>query len=63
MKYVSEKYQKTLDDLAEKLVVKRGLGDAALQDTIEFEPVVLPPGLHLCEPPEHGYYHDPPPAA
>lgn len=37
MKYVSEKYEKQLDNLAELL--RRPIGDAALQDTIEFEPV------------------------
>lgn len=37
MKYVSEKYEQQLSDLAEHLV--RPVGDVALQDTVEFEPV------------------------
>lgn len=47
MKYVSEKYEQQLSDLAEHLM--RPIGDAALQDTIEFEPVRLPEIARIYE--------------
>lgn len=61
MKYVSKEYQETLDNLATLLM--RPIGDAALQDTVEFDAVILdfPTGLHLKNPPEHGW--ELPPAA
>lgn len=39
MEYVSERYEQRLRDLAELLV--QPIGDAALQDTIEFEQLTL----------------------
>lgn len=34
---------------------QHSLADAALQDTVEFEPIVFPHGLTLKDPPEHGW--------
>lgn len=41
LKYVSPEYQAQLDHLAETLVTRRRFGQIALEDTIEFEPLVL----------------------
>lgn len=41
LKYVSPEYQAQLDALAETLVTARRFGSAALEDTVEFEPLVL----------------------
>ena len=41
LKYVSPEYQAQLDALAETLVTARRFGSTALEDTVEFEPLVL----------------------
>lgn len=59
MRYVSEKYEKQLADLAETLMVNKRLGEVATQP--EAEVVAFPHNLQLKTPPEHGW--DLPPAA
>jgi hypothetical protein len=54
MKYVSERYEAQLRELADTLCTPERFGDLALQDTVEFEPV-FPHGLQLAIPPEHGW--------
>lgn len=65
MRFVTEKYEQRLHNLAEML--RRPVGDAALGDTVEFEPVVIefPGNARLKDParPELGWQSPPPPEA
>lgn len=54
MKFVDHSYEKTLSDLAAELVSPERFGGMAMQDTVEFEPV-MPEGMRLRNPVELGW--------